>query len=67
MCVILLLMQLTGVRNRVLANFFFSLLKFQVTSDKHFFLYKNEGNNTKVENKVSGRVRVGVGGALLSQ
>ncbi len=28
---------------------------------------KNEGNNQKVENKVSGRVRVGVGRALLSQ
>ncbi len=44
-------------------TFFFSLLKFQITSEKLlFFFYKNEGNNTKVENKVSGRVRVGVGG-----
>ncbi len=32
-----------------------------------YFFNKNEGNKQKVENKVSGRVRVGVGRALLSQ
>ncbi len=34
---------------------------------KAFIFNKNEGNNQKVENKVLGRVRVGVGKALLSQ
>ncbi len=34
---------------------------------KAFIFNKNEGNNQKVENKVSGRARVGVGRALLSQ
>ncbi len=33
---------------------------------KAFIFNKNEGNNQKVENKVSGRVRVGVG-LILSQ
>ncbi len=31
-----------------------------------FIFHKNEGNNQKVENKVTGRVSVGVGRALLS-
>ncbi len=34
---------------------------------KAFIFNKNEGNNQKVENKISGRIRVGVGKALLSQ
>ncbi len=34
---------------------------------KAFIFNKNEGNNHKVQNKISGRVRVGVGRALLSQ
>ncbi len=32
---------------------------------KAFIFYKNLGNNQKVENKVSGRVRVGVGRAFV--
>jgi len=43
-----------------------SLFKFYITSEKHLFFNKNDGNNKKVE-KVSGRVRVGIGRALLSQ
>ncbi len=50
---------------RLLTNFFFSLFKFQIR--KAFIFNKNEGNNKKVENKVSGRVRVSVSVALLSQ
>ncbi len=45
------------------------VLPFQISNHirKAYIFNKNEGNNQKVENKVSGRVRVGVGRALLSQ
>ncbi len=48
-------------RIRLLVNFFF--LPFQISNHirKAFIFNKNEGNNQKVENKVSGRVRVRVG------
>ncbi len=52
-------MRLTGVRICLLANFFFSLFKSHQKSI--YFFNKNERNNKKVENKVSGRVRVGIG------
>ncbi len=44
---------------------FFSLFKSHIASEWLMVIIK--GNNKKVENKVSGRVRVGVGRALLSQ
>ncbi len=47
--------------------FIFFLFKSHITLEMHLISIKNEGNNLKVENKVSGRVRVGVGRALLSQ
>ncbi len=56
-------------RIRLLANFFF--LPFQISDHirNAFIFNKNEGNNQKVENKVSGRVRVrvrvGVGRAFV--
>ncbi len=53
--------------NLPFAELFFSLFKFQITSEKHFFSVKMKEITKKVENKVSGRVRVGVGRALLSQ
>ncbi len=42
-------------------------LPFQISDHirKAFIFNKNEGNNQKVENKVSGRVRVGVGRAFV--
>ncbi len=48
-----------------LAELFFSL-PFQISYRivKAFIFNKNEGNNQKVENKVSGRVRVGAERAL---
>ncbi len=54
------------VRIHLLANLF---LPFQISNNikKTFFIYKIEGNTQKVENKVSGRVRVGVEKALFSQ
>ncbi len=58
-CVVLLLTRSTQVRICLLANFFFSLFKFQITSEKHLFFNKNEANNQTVENKVSGRCREG--------
>ncbi len=45
----------------------FSLLKCLITSEKLLYFTENEGNNKKVDNKVSSRVRVGVWRALLSQ
>ncbi len=53
--------------NPPFAKLFF--LPFQIAYHirKAFIFNKNEGNNQKVEDKVSGRVRVGVGSALLSQ
>ncbi len=56
----------TLVRIRLLANFF---LPFQILNHtrKAFIFNINEGNNQKVEIKVSGSVRVGVGRALLVQ
>ncbi len=44
-------------------------LPFQITYriGKAFIFNKNEGNNQRVENKVLGRFKVGVGRALLSQ
>ncbi len=65
MCVLLILMRATRVRIRLLVNFFFS--PFSNHTRKAFIFNKNEGNNPKVEIEVSGRVRVGVGRALLSQ
>ncbi len=43
-------------------------LPFQISHHirKAFIFHKNEGNNQNVESKVKGRVRVGVGRALLS-
>ncbi len=38
-----------------------------ISHQKGIYFNKNEGNNHKVENKVSSRVRVGVARALLSQ
>ncbi len=46
---------------------FFLPLQISYRNGKACICNKNEGNNQKVENKVSGRVRVGVGRALLSQ
>ncbi len=52
--------------NPPLPNFF---LPFQISYriGKAFIFNKKEGNNQKVENKVLGRGRVGVGRALLTQ
>ncbi len=57
-------MHFARVRTCLLSNFF---LPFQISYRirKAFIFNKNEGNNQKVENKVSGRV--GVGRALLSR
>ncbi len=56
-------MRSTRVRIHLLANVFF--LPFQITSEKHLYIYikKNEINNQKVANKV--KVRVDVGRALV--
>ncbi len=51
--------------NLPFGKLFFSLFKFQITSEKHLFFNKNKGNNQNVENKVSGRVRVVVVGGLI--
>ncbi len=52
--------------NRTVAELFY--LPFQISYHIMAFIFnKNEGNNQKVENKVSGKVRVCVGTALLSQ
>ncbi len=53
--------------NPPFAELFFSLFKSHIASERHFIFNNNEGNIQKVENKVSGRVRVGVGRALLSR
>ncbi len=53
--------------NPPFGKLFFSLFKFQITSEKHLFSIKKEGNNQKVEIKVTGRIRVGVGRVLFSQ
>ncbi len=49
-----------------LSDLFFFPLPFQISYRivKAFIFNKNEGNNQKVENKVSGRVRVGAERAL---
>ncbi len=59
-CIILPLTRSTRVRIHLLANFFFSLFKFQITSEKHLFLIKMK-EIIKVENKVSGWVRCSEG------
>ncbi len=44
------------VRSRLLPNFFFLPFQISYRIVKAFIFNKNEGNNQKVENKVSGRV-----------
>ncbi len=46
------------------AELFFLSFQISYRIRKAFIFNKNEGNNQKVENKVSGRVRVGIGRAL---
>ncbi len=57
-CVILLLTRSTRGSNLPFGELFFLPFQIQITSEKHLFFNKNEGNNQKVENNVSGRVRV---------
>ncbi len=45
--------------NPPFAELFFSLFKSHIASERRLFKKKNEGNNQKVENKVSGRCREG--------
>ncbi len=61
-CVVLILTRSTQVR-----IYLFSPFSISYRIGKAFIFNKNEGNNYKVEHKVLGRVRVGVGRALLSQ
>ncbi len=53
--------------NPPFAELFFLPFQISYRIGNAFIFNKNEGNKQKVENKVSGRVRVDVGRALLSQ
>ncbi len=66
MYVVHILTQSTQVRIRLLVNFFSLFSNFK-SHQKSIYFNTNEGNNQKFENKVMGRVRVGVERALLSQ
>ncbi len=49
------------------AELFFSLFKFHIASERHLFSIKMKEIIKKLKIRVSGRVRVGVRTALLSQ
>ncbi len=55
------MMRLTSVQTHLLPNFFFLPFQMPYLIGKAFIKKKNEVNNQKVEHKVSGRDRVGVG------
>ncbi len=56
-CVILVLTRSTRVRIRLLANFFFSLFKFKITSERHLFLIKMK----EIIKKLKIKYRIGLG------